>query len=114
MGLDTTHDCWHGSYNGFHHYRVALARIIGVDLVGMEGFTKYGKRWSALPSDSLHILLSHSDCDGSIEADDCLPLANRMEELLKDMSDGNMVMLTRRWITGLREAASKYEDVEFH
>jgi hypothetical protein len=32
MGLDTTHDCWHGSYTGFAHWRNDIARIIGWDI----------------------------------------------------------------------------------
>ncbi len=32
MGLDTTHDCWHGSYGGFAMWRNDLARIIGWDI----------------------------------------------------------------------------------
>lgn len=32
MGLDTTHDCWHGAYSAFHRFRHGIARAIGLDL----------------------------------------------------------------------------------
>lgn len=35
MGLDTTHDCWHGSYGGFHDFR---------DLVGRAAKLPYRKQ----------------------------------------------------------------------
>lgn len=28
MGLDTTHDCWHGSYGSFNAWRIQLAKAI--------------------------------------------------------------------------------------
>lgn len=39
MGLDTTHDAWHGSYGAFHRWRSMIARIAGLPpLELMEGF----------------------------------------------------------------------------
>jgi hypothetical protein len=32
MGLDTTHDCWHGSYGGFNRWRNAIAAAAGYTL----------------------------------------------------------------------------------
>jgi hypothetical protein len=29
MGLDTTHDCWHGAYSAFMRWRRKLAEVAG-------------------------------------------------------------------------------------
>lgn len=154
MGLDTTHDCWHGPYSAFMRWRQAVAEAAGIPpLMLMEGFferngymdpfrdlarqwpdtaeTYYRGLpipWDALKSSPLHVLLSHSDADGTIAAADCAPLADALEELLprmgpdrevrdpaahRAMYDG-LVAATRRFIAGLRLAASQGEDVEFH
>lgn len=41
MGLDTSHDCWHGSYGAFMRWRTWLAQQIGLPLSFMEGFCDY-------------------------------------------------------------------------
>jgi hypothetical protein len=82
--------------------------------------------WDALRPDPLHILLGHSDCDGEIAAADCGPIADALERLLPALDattdypdvqravyDG-MRAATERFIAGLRLAASRGEDVEFH
>jgi hypothetical protein len=38
MGLDTTHNAWHGPYSMFNRYRHWLAEQIGIPLELMEGF----------------------------------------------------------------------------
>lgn len=39
MGLDTTHDCWHGAYSAFNRWRTKLAQVAGLPpLELMEGF----------------------------------------------------------------------------
>lgn len=39
MGLDTTHDCWHGAYSAFMRWRQELAKLAGLPpLDMMEGF----------------------------------------------------------------------------
>lgn len=39
MGLDTSHDCWHGAYSAFMRWRETLARVAGLPpLRLMEGF----------------------------------------------------------------------------
>ena len=37
MGLDTTHDCWHGSYSAFAIWRKKLAEAANIPLDLMEG-----------------------------------------------------------------------------
>lgn len=39
MGLDTSHDCWHGAYGAFNRWREQLAQAAGLPPLGlMEGF----------------------------------------------------------------------------
>lgn len=74
--------------------------------------------WDVLADDPLITLLDHSDCDGEIEAVDCAPLADRLEELLPDLPahtgpHDDWTDKTRMFIDGLREAAAAGEAVEF-
>lgn len=115
MGLDTTHNCWHGPYSVFGSWREHLAALVGIDLRAMDGFgrTVGAISWDTLAPDPLHVLLSHSDCDGEIEWRDCAPLASRLEQLLPRVSE-DWRDRTRQFIDGLREAAEARENVEFH
>ena len=119
MGLDTTHNCWHGSYTSFHRFREELANAIGMpDLKKMEGFGG-AIAWESLPPDTLHVLLNHSDSDGVIEAKDCLPLAERLEEIVRLHAvyeeDYGYSWQERalQFAKGLRVAASLGENVDF-
>lgn len=133
MGLDTTHDCWHGAYSAFGRWREKIAEVAGLPPLGlMEGFYTrladgIGKayptlpiKWEWLKPDPLHILLNHSDCDGEIDWRDCPSIADRLEELLPLLPEGNLAHIenwrnrTTAFIKGLREAYNKRENVEFH
>ena len=42
MGLDVSHDCWHGAYSAFMRWRCAVAKAAGMPpLQLMEGFYRY-------------------------------------------------------------------------
>lgn len=120
MGLDTSHDCWHGPYTSFGRWREELAKTVGVDLDAMDGFGGVVS-WDSLKPDILHELLHHSDCGGELRAEICGPLADRMEELLPLMSDEDNPhrdytsrAKTQRFIDGLRRASAAGENVDFH
>lgn len=153
MGLDTTHDCWHGAYSAFMRWREQIAEAAGFPpLKLMQGFFSWEEpgsislvrsavkerwgdeqylqsafkglpiKWTYFEKDPLSILLFHSDCDGEIDAKDCGPIADRLEEVLKSVPEttdlgghvGNFHQKTRQFIEGLRDASSKGESVEFH
>jgi hypothetical protein len=109
MGLDVSHDCWHGAYSAFGTWRTKLAELAGIPLPLMEGFYEpprgfpgaqardelleniiYGTgvhkylplSWDILKPDPLHVLLNHSDCEGEIRYGMLRPLADRLESLL--------------------------------
>ncbi len=117
MGLDTTHDCWHGPYSSFGQFRKRLAGMIGMNLGAMEGFGGSIK-WELLAPDPLHVLLNHSDCEGDISVEDCLPLAKRLEQLAEAMTEDvnpyGDKFLAERFAKGLRAAHEANEKVEFH
>lgn len=118
MGLDTTHDCWHGPYGAFGRWREELTRAAGLpELSAMVGFGGQNS-WEHWEEDPIVILLNHSDCDGVILHKDCAPLAARLEELLpllqSDAWGWGSKQLAEQFIKGLRAADAAGEDVEFH
>lgn len=142
MGLDTSHDCWHGAYSAFSRWRQAVARAAGymvlpvtwpdmgypTDSVMLEWHRyeqkNYLGEWDEMPADPLLILIVHSDCDGEIKPEHAGPLADRLEEILPNIPDaadgghigcrGGYVEATRKFIAGLRAAAAAGEPVDFH
>lgn len=120
MGLDTSHDCWHGAYSAFHRWRKKLAEVAGYgDLDQYKGFDG-SKDWPQ--KGVIEKLLHHSDCEGTIDAADCTPLADSLEVLLPALEVagdggghiGDYASKTKQFIAGLRDAAAAGEDVDFH
>lgn len=119
MGLDTSHDCWHGAYSAFMRWRIKITELAGLPpLELMEGFynpkstvsrdpifwAKKGLRdeeafsdmqaqlpikWNCLKPSPLHDLLNHSDCDGDIAWEQCGPIADELEKLLPLFPNGD-------------------------
>lgn len=135
MGLDTTHDCWHGPYSQFMRWRCWLSYFIMLDRgdagdedakeIGYKGATQEAieRAWNegqyADQSVPLNVLMQHSDCDGEIASEVCAPLADAIEDLANRRMKprgtyDDMRPATDRFIAGLRLAASKGEPVVFH
>lgn len=97
MGLDFRPGKASWSYCGFHHFRVRLAREIGIDLTQMEGFFRpragqleedfVGYSWESV-IDPIKYLLNHSDCDGILIPWECSVVAPRLRELVVEWEDG--------------------------
>lgn len=122
MGLDTTHNCWHGPYSYFNEWRAAVAKAAGIPDLKAYWKTRNGVSveqvhglWFHMPEGGpLAILFNHSDCEGYILAHHCEPLADALEELLSKLDPAEIDHeLTRRFIGGLREAAAAGQNVEF-
>lgn len=93
-----------------------------------SGFISEGSVWNCLPiswdyfsKDPLSELLHHSDCDGEIAWELCEGIANRLEEVLPKLPQGeagghigNWRDKTQQFIDGLRLAHKQQEDVDFH
>lgn len=142
MGLDTSHDCWHGAYSAFSRWRQEVAKAAGymtarVQWHDMDYPTEsilidwghieeknFSGEWDEIPHDPLIILIAHSDCDGEIKPEHAMPLADRLEELLPLLPEGEGTghiaarggfrSATEKFIAGLRAAAAAGESVEFH
>lgn len=136
MGLDCSHDAWHGAYSAFMHWREAVAYAAGLPpLRLMEGFGNHYLtprpweqflaqlpiKWECLKPDPLHILLRHSDCDGEIAPEDCTAIADRLDALIPVMPDedggghiGNWREKTAQFVRGLRKAAAEGVPLAFH
>lgn len=127
MGLDTTHNCYHGPYSRFSAWRNSLAEAldwtIGQDRIGTHyqfpdnspDITEdimMGK-WDENPTDVIFVLMLHQDCEGIIPHRFCEPLARRLEELI-DKQDEEWEDTTFQFITGLLNAHVRGEDVDFH
>lgn len=116
MGLDTTHNAWHGAYSAFMRWRQIITKAAGLPpLLLMDGFysplslrglpTLYAGaathglqaldeqlpiKWECLKPDPIHILLHHSDCDGEIAWADCGPIADSLERILPSLPKGDI------------------------
>jgi hypothetical protein len=133
VGLDASHECWHGPYTGFQRWRQELARAAGYKVnerpnvlrgeshyeLPWDRFEEknYQGEWDSIPGDDpLMFLLVHSDCDGVIRPQHGVHLADRMEQLLPLLDESARPSVreeTGRFIDGLRKAAAAGEDVEF-
>jgi hypothetical protein len=113
MGLDTTHNAWHGSYSSFNGFRTFIANLIGITLDDMDS---YGgdKSWDNVKDDLKH-LLNHSDCDGHITPVKCAKIAKRLRELLKNWPEGSDYRdKAEQFAKGCELAAKKKQQLKFH
>lgn len=133
MGLDTSHDCWHGPYSQFMRWRQWLNLFITKERgesdpvakeISYKGATREAiiEAWEqeiyADQSVPINVLMAHSDCDGEIPADVAGPLADDLQRIADKFlpprgSYDEMRPATERFIAGLRLAASLNEPVEF-
>jgi hypothetical protein len=133
MGLDTTHDCWHGPYSQFMRWRQWLNHFIMTERgetdeaarkISYMGATAEAleKAWAnghyqdqSIP---INVLMNHSDCDGDIPAEVCGSLADALKRLLVQMPERGIYdeqrPATERFIRGLCRAAAANEAVGFH
>lgn len=107
MGLDLSHDCWHGACSAFSRWRNKLAEVAGYDFHKIPMFEggppsydvptidwalvrerQLMGDWDDIPCrldgtrDPLLILITHYDTEGIIKKEHTGPLADRLEELL--------------------------------
>ena len=111
MGLDTTHNAWHGPYSSFNSWRTEICKQAGLgNLREYQGFGGE-KQWDEIHP--LYPLLYHSDCDGNIKWKDCKLIADALREILPKISDW-YVEETTSFINGCMEAYTAKENIEFH
>jgi hypothetical protein len=138
MGLDITHDCWHGAYSGFAIFRETVGRAAGMPYyngsldIDWEQITEaqIAGDWADQPcvtrvgydpplTDPVLYLLIHSDCDGKLRCKYLKDLKARLEELVpkfNELTGGYHYCEGRldQFIEGLDDAIKRGDDVEFH
>lgn len=138
MGLDTTHNCFHGPYGAFNRWRDAVARAAGYQFKRFDGeyrdavdldwdvfdLKNYQGEWDIVPGDDpLLYLIVHSDCDGVMHPEQGRHLVARLRQLapkvdpegvIYGVRGNSMYEVTLRFADGLEWAAAAGEDVEFH
>lgn len=135
MGLDTTHDAFHGAYSAFNRFRQFVLKSIGGSWPPHEDKTLDPERWywddekfDLRKHEGLWEFFTHSDCDGEISPEMCVKVADELESILPHIEelaksedanghiarDGGFVAVTHRFIAGCRLAAERNEPLEFH
>lgn len=136
MGLDTTHDAFHGSYSAFDRFRSVVADATGGSWPPHA--TEFGPAGESLDPDmwywgagynrhshpGLAVFFNHPDDEGEISPDDCVKVANDLEALLPTIDafgmggghierDGGYGAIARKFIAGCRKAAAANESLVF-
>lgn len=123
MGLDTTHDAWHGAYSAFNRFRQSIAKAVGVDFPphddgGLDDECIYLPDGFREQHPGLLVLLMHSDCDGDMSPEDCRLIAAELRALSveESLSGGHMPSVQEavgRFAAGCEAAADAGERLEF-
>lgn len=133
MGLDTTHNCWHGPYSSFKQFREAVAEAAlehygytpnydGHPHRAYQGWWDHPEMEKLDPRDVHHywddpldVFFIHSDCDGYIFPQDAGPLSDRLDALVGYLDDGPFGWrpILVQFIAGLRIAEEFWEVVSF-
>lgn len=117
MGLDTSHNCWHGPYSSFSRFRKSLGEQIGINLNEYDGFGGE-KSFDTLTHD-VRPLLDHSDCDGQLSVKEAKQVADGLTSILKNFNENlKMDMLFKSQIIQFRDgcldAVRRNEIIDFH
>jgi len=126
MGLDTSHNAWHGPYSSFNRFRYWLAEKAGINL---NDYLGYGHPTATKELTSidhkLMPLFNHSDCEGELTPVECKQIAEGIEEVLDNMSKEEIehpentysfshLNKAKQFRDGCILAHSKNENIEFH
>lgn len=119
MGLDTTHNCWHGAYSSFNRFRYSLGKQIGINLDDYIGYGDNGTLDLNNLQHDLMPLFNHSDCDGALSVEESKKIANGLNQVLGNFNDKlDMDYDFKEKVTQFRDgcldAISKNEIVKFH
>jgi len=119
MGLDTSHNCFHGPYSTFNRFRRSLAQQIGIELYDYYGYNENGTKNLDDIEHDLMPLFNHSDCDGVLTVEECKRIVNGFNQVLENFDDiieADFDFKDRiiKFRDGCLEAIEKNEVVEFH
>jgi len=118
MGLDTSHNCWHGPYSSFGRFRRCLGEQIGINLDEYLGYNQNGTKYLDSIEHDIKPLLNHSDCDGSLTVKESRQIAKGLTQILKNFneelpSDYNFKEKIIQFRDGCLDAVSKKQKVKF-
>lgn len=119
MGLDTSHNCWHGSYSSFNRFRKSLASQIGIDLDEYIGYGEKGTKNLMSIEHNIQPLLNHSDCDGKLTVRESRRIVLGLNDILENFNDKikcdfDLKHCIIQFRDGCLDAISKNEEIDFH
>jgi hypothetical protein len=118
MGLDTSHDCWHGPYGSFNRFRTTLAKQIGIDLNDYNGYGGEGNKDLNSIDHDIMPLLNHSDCDGRLTIAESRRIIKGLNNILENYKedipcDYDFKEQIERFRNGCTDAVSKRQMIKF-
>ena len=121
MGLDTSHNCFNGSYSTFNDFRYWLASKIDINLDEYQGYRGNGtKDLDELINIYLYPLLIHSDCEGSLSVNESEQIVKGLCEILENLNNNELSIADKYYkrilidfIDGCNDAINKNEKIEF-
>tara|TARA_R110000851_G_scaffold98468_2_gene213107 strand:+ start:123 stop:497 length:375 start_codon:yes stop_codon:yes gene_type:complete len=123
MGLNTTHNAFHGSYGGFNRMRQDIAKVWGGSYPPHrddnldDKFVYFPEKIDE--QSGMAIFMRHSDCDGEISPQDCKKVADELAKLLPkleqyiDDTPYSTHAKVSQFIEGCRLAYKLKEPLEF-
>lgn len=130
MGLDCSHDAFHGAYSAFNRFRQVVAKAMGGSWPPHDDPEKDDQSWywgdgfSEETHSGLFLFMSHSDCDGEFTPEECKKVADDLEVLLPEIQKygagdghilrgGGYLKVAKTFIRGCRKAYSANEELLF-
>ena len=133
MGLDCSHNAFHGAYSSFNRFRQFVSKSIGGSYPPHEDKSLNEAYWylpDGMTSEThkgLYEFLGHSDCDGEISPEMCKIVADELEAIIPQMKelektteavghtlrDGGYVAVAKSFIKGCRIAHQANEPLRF-
>jgi hypothetical protein len=114
MGLDTTHNAWHGPYSLFNRFRQNLMFAYnGTNLMDYAGYNGVIPMKN-ITDKGLYILFNHCDCDGEILPADCKLISDSLLELSLKITDDYVLEQAFQFSKGCLDAYNSNEILEFN
>jgi hypothetical protein len=113
MGLDTSHNAWHGPYSAFNRFRRNL--MLSYNNTSLDDYEGYGGNipMNNIADKGLFIFFNHSDCDGDISPEDCKLVSESLLSLSPKVTDNYYRDLLTDFANGCALAYNNNETLEF-
>ncbi|MGJ1359486.1 hypothetical protein ACR788_21720 [Sphingobacterium siyangense] len=113
MGLDTTHNAFHGAYSAFMRFRKGLVdHSLKQDVMDFIGFGGTVTE-ETIEDLGLQRLINQSDCDGEISPQDCKLIADYLDRVIPNLAEGELKSRSIQFRDGCLLAYSNNEFIEF-